>query len=213
MRAIPLILLCIPTVLLGQRTVEGNRIVSRALPAAVVNVAKGMTYAGTQAFDLYNVASAEQFFFVELDSTKVKLDTTRVKRFLWIQFEGYKSDNTHTYDYRDSTVSHSGHTWHRRIASTKIPEHELRPDSDGARARAFVREKGWTLGPDVLTERLVWLLDSPARNELMVIYIEDLADQKLTAVDLAPPGKAREQWPAIAAAFHERAVASFRVTN
>ncbi len=101
--------------------------------------------------------------------------------------------------------------WHRRIAANKIPATDSRPDSDGARARAFVKEKGWTLGPDVLTERLVWILDSPARNELMLIYMEDLADHGLTAADLAQGGKARERWPAMAAAFHDRAVGTFRV--
>lgn len=206
MRGMSLLLLGVPTVLVGQRTVDGNRIVSRALPAAVIDVAKGLTYAGTVSFDLYNVATAEQHFFVELDST-------RIKRLLWIQFEGYKPTNTYTYDYRDTTVSHSGLIWHRLTAFSRVPDGESRPDSDGARARGFVREKGWTLGPNVLSERLVWLLDAPARNELMVIYIEDLADHGLTLRDLMPNGKAHERWPALAAAFRERAAATFRVTK
>ena len=190
--------------LAAQRTVKGNDVVSTALPSAVLQVAPGMTYAGTQSFDLYGVANVEQHFFVELDGT-------RVKRFLWIQFEGYKPDNTHTYDYKDSTVTHSGQTWHRRVASTRIAETEARPDSDGARARGFIKAKGWTLGPDVLTERLVWLLDSPARNELMIIYMEDLADQGLTAADVREGGKARDRWAGIADAFHQRALGTFVV--
>jgi len=207
MRITPfLVLVSLPASLPAQRTVEGNQVRSTALPAAVLEIAKPMTYAGTQSFDLYNVANAEQHFFVELDGT-------RIKRLLWIQFEGYKADNTHTYNYRDSTVTHSGQAWHRRIAAIRVPETESRPDSDGARARAFFGAKGWTLGPDVLTERLVWLLDSPARDELMLIYIEDLADQQLTAADLAEGGSARARWPAVAAAFHERAVGTFRVAN
>lgn len=198
--------LLVPSALAAQRTVEGNRIISAALPAAVLEVAQGMTWAGTQRFDLYNVANAEQHFFVDLDGT-------RIKRFLWIQFEGYKPDNTHTYTYRDSTVTHSGQVWHRRIAATKVPTTESRPDSDGARARAFIREKGWTLGPEVLTERLVWILDSPARNELMIIYIEDLAGQGLTAADLAEGGSARDRWAAIRETFHQRAIGSFTVSG
>ncbi len=204
MRPTPLLLLALPTLLAAQRTVEGNRVISAALPAAVLEIAAGMTYAGTQSFDLYSVANAEQHFFVELDGS-------RIKRLLWIQFEGYHASNTNTYNYRDSTVEHAGRTWHRRIAAATIPATDARPDSDGARARAFLRGKGWTLGPDVLTERLVWLLDSPARNELMLIYMEDLADQNLTAADVNPGGAARDRWPAIAAAFHGRAVAVFTV--
>lgn len=188
----------------AQRSVEGNRIGSTGLPAATLEVAEGWQYGGTQTFELYGVATAEQHFFVQLDGA-------RVKRLLWIQYEGYLPSNTHTYNYRDSTVTHSGQTWHRRISSARIPDTESRPDSDGARARAFLKSKGWTVGPEVMTERLVWLLDTPPRNELMVIYLEDLADQGLTAAELSPGGSARERWPALAAAFHDRALTAFRI--
>lgn len=205
LRLAPLVLLALlASPVAAQRTVKGNTVISPALPAATLDVAAGMSYAGTQSFELYGVANVEQHFFVELDGT-------RVKRFLWIQFEGYKPDNTHTYDYKDSTVIHSGQTWHRRVASNRIAETETRPGSDGARARGFIKEKGWTLGPEVLTERLVWLLDSPARNELMIIYIEDLADQGLTAADVREGGRARERWKTIAEEFHARALSTFSV--
>jgi hypothetical protein len=199
-----LALAALPQVLLAQRSVEGNRIVSPALPTATLEVAEGWQYAGTQTFDLYNVATAEQHFFVQLDGN-------RVKRLLWIQYEGYHPSNTHTYNYKDSTISHSGQTWHRRIGASRIPATESRPDSDGARARGFLKAKGWTVGPEVMMERLVWLLDAPPRNELMVIYLEDLADQGLTAAQLDQGGSASDRWSALATAFHDRAVASFRI--
>lgn len=194
-----------PQALPAQRVVQGNRIVSTALPAATLEVAPGWHYAGTQTFDLYGVATAEQHFYVELDGT-------RIRRLLWIQYEGYHPSNTNTYNYRDSTVAHSGRSWHRRIGAIKAPETESRPDSDGARMRAFLRSKGWTMGPELLMERLVWILDSPARNELMLIYMEDLGDQGLTAADVNEGGKARDRWPAVAAAFHARALGSFSVS-
>jgi hypothetical protein len=193
-----------PSGLVAQRTVDGNRIISQALPAATLEVAEGWQYAGTQTFELSSVATAEQHFFVQLDGN-------RVKRLLWIQYEGYLPSNTHTYNYQDSVVSHSGQTWHRAIDASRISQTESRPDSDGARARAFIRAKGWTVGPEVMMERLVWLLDTPPRNELMIIYLEDLADQGLTAAQLDEGGSASDRWGTLAAAFHDRAVASFRV--
>ena len=194
----------IPQPLLAQRAVEGNSVVSAALPAATLAVTPEMQYAGTQTFELYGVATAEQHFFVELDGS-------RIKRLLWIQYEGYHPSNTHTYTYRDSTIAHSGQSWHRRLGAIKAPETESRPDSDGARMRAFLRSKGWSMGPEFIMERLVWILDSPARNELMLIYIEDLGDQSLTAAGVSEGGKARDRWPAIAAAFHARALAAFSI--
>lgn len=199
-----LLLLLLPPGLEAQRKVEDNRIVSTALPAATLEVTRAMDYAGAQRFELYGVATAEQHFFVELDGS-------RIKRLLWVQYEGYHPSNTNTYTYRDSTIAHSGQSWHRRIGAIKAPETDSRPGSDGARMREFLRSKGWTMGPELIMERLVWILDSPARNELMLIYMEDLGDQGLTAADVNEGGKARDRWPAVAAAFHARALASFSI--
>jgi hypothetical protein len=182
-----LMLLLLPSPLGAQRVVEGNRLISPALPNAVLEVTAGLVYAGTQTFELYGVANAEQHFFVELDGT-------RIKRLLWVQYEGYHASNTSTYNYRDETVAHSGRNWHRRISVGQVPTTETRPDSDGARMRAFLRAKGWSMGPEITSERLVWLLDSPARNELMIIYMEDAPDQDSEA-------------------FHRRAVAAFTVRD
>ena len=200
------LLLLLPCPLAAQRVAEGNRLISTALPNAVLEVAPGLVYAGTQTFELYGVATAEQHVFVELDGT-------RIKRLLWVQFEGYHASNTNTYNYRDETVAHSGQTWHRRINAVQVPATEPRPDSDGARMRAFLRAKGWRIGPELMTERLVWLLDTPARNELMLIYMEDLADQHLTAADLAEGGAARSRWPALQEEFHRRAIGAFTVKD
>jgi hypothetical protein len=77
----------------------------------------------------------------------------------------------------------------------KEPEAEMRPGSDGAQARAFLKAKGWTMGPDIMLERLVWIVDPAARHELMVIYMQH-----------HPGGTAP-----VAEAFHRRALASFTI--
>lgn len=198
------LMLLMPLALHGQRAVIGNRITSVALPAATIEAATGMHYAGTQSFDLYGVAAVEQHFFVELDGT-------RVKRLLWVQFEGYHPGNSHTYNYTDTTVVHSGQTWHRQRDTWQPHARAARAGSDGARMREFLTAKGWQLPGDLLYERLVWLLDQPARNELMVIYTENLSDHGLTAADIEPAGAVHDRRTAILDAFHERAVAAFAV--
>jgi hypothetical protein len=154
----------------AQRRVAGQTIHSDSLPSAALVLDTSLSYLGTQRFVLYNVANAEQFFFAELDGK-------RIKRYVWIQFEGYLPDNHHTYDYsQDSTIQMWNRTIYHNSALRETPRTESRPESDGARARQFLRERGLTLGPRMLYHRLVWLLDQPARNELMIIYMEDPAD-------------------------------------
>lgn len=53
--------------------------------------------------------------------------------------------------------------------------------------------------------RLVHLLDEQKRQELMIIYGEDVAQYGLTAADLQEGGKEHDRWPAIAEGLLERA--------
>jgi hypothetical protein len=191
--------------LAGQRPVRDRVLTSDSLPPVVMELGEGLTYLGTQSFDLYGVARAEQHFFGERDGS-------RLKRLVWIQFEGYLPDNTSTYDYSEyPTVDVNGRPFHQNSAAYRVPETERRPDSDGARARAFLRERGYSVGPDILLQRLVWLPDRSARYELMIIYMEDLADHGLAAADLQPGGRAADRWPAVQADLLRRATAVFRL--
>jgi hypothetical protein len=155
----------------AQRPVTHNTLTSDTLPRVTLHLDSTFTYLGTQSFVLYNVANAEQHFFVELDGK-------RIKRFVWIQFEGYLPDKPHTYNYsRDTTMTLWGRTIYRNSALWQIPTTEQNPASDGAHMRQFLRDRGLTMAPAMLYHRLVWLPETPARYELMIIYMEDPADQ------------------------------------
>ncbi len=87
-----------------------------------------------------------------------------------------------------------------------------RPDSDGARARAFLADKGYRMASDdVLSQRLVHLIDEAKRNELMIIYLEDLSGMGLTAADLAEGGRAAAKWEEISHRLLDRAVTGLKV--
>ena len=69
---------------------------------------------------------------------------------------------------------------------------------------------GYTFSGDTLFKRFVWL-DEAKRNELMLIYSEDLAPWGYGVADLKPGGQAVTCWPALAEALHPRALAAFTV--
>ena len=99
----------------AQRVVSGNTVSSGTLPKVVLHLDPTLTYLGTQSFVLYNVANAQQFFFAELDGK-------RVKRYVWIQFEGYLPDKPHTYNYSsDSITTIWGRTIYRNSVLRQIP--------------------------------------------------------------------------------------------
>lgn len=191
------------------RSVKDRVLTSTQLPAVQIEFAEPFKYAGGHSFILYEVANAEQHFFVDADKDG------RIKRMFWVQFEGYLPSNTHAYDYKSTkTVKLGGLDFFADAYARNIKASPGRPDSDGNRARAFLTSKGYRLISDeVLSQRLVHLIDEAKRNELMIIYLEDLGPMKLTAADLAPGGKAAGQWETISAGLLERATKNMKLSR
>ena len=191
------------------RTVSGQVLTSKDTPAVRLEFDKAFKYAGSQTFLLYNVAVAEQHFFVDADKDD------HMKRFFWIQFEGYLPANTHTYDYKSPRIVNAGgFDFFADVYARSLKGDLGRPDSDGNRARAFLSSKGLQMiGTEILSQRLVHLVDATKRNELMIIYIEDLSDTGLTAADLSEGGAARARWPEISQGLLDRALRNMKLSK
>jgi hypothetical protein len=189
------------------RSVKGQVLTSANMPALRLKFDKGFKYVGSQTFILYDVATAEQHFFVDADAQG------RIKRFYWVQFEGYLPNNTHAYDYKVNKIVNIGGLDFIADAYPRNLKAGLgRPDSDGSRARAFLEGKGYRMASDdILSQRLVHLVDKAKRNELMVIYTEDLGGMGLAAADLTEGGRAAARWDEIAKGLLERALKSMKV--
>jgi hypothetical protein len=190
------------------RTVKGQVLTSPAMPAVSMKFDKAFKYAGTQSFVLYGVANAEQHFFVDADKQG------RIRRLYWVQFEGYLPSNTHAYRYQATkTVKLGGLDFIADAYPRNRKASPSRPDSDGGRTQAFLESKGFSIGDEVLTQRLVHLIDEAKRNELMVIYLEDLSALGFTAADLAAGGKAAGKWADISQGLLDRAVKGMQISR
>ena len=206
-----LFVLAIPTGLFSQtdqlREVKGRVIRSPSLPAAELEFGKDFRYAGGHKFVLYEVANAEQHFFVDADKDG------RVKRMYWVQFEGYLPTNTHTYDYKvTNQVTIGGLAFVADAWARNIKANPGRPDGDGARARAFLESKGYKLASDeIMSQRLVHLIGNTKRDELMIIYLEDMTPLGLTAPDVNKGGKAEAKWSDISAGLLARAQKNLKI--
>ena len=84
------------------RSVEGQVLTSTEMPAVRIEFDKGFKYVGGHSFILYDVAHAEQHFFLDADREG------RVKRMYWVQFEGYLPTNTNVYRYKVSKTANIG---------------------------------------------------------------------------------------------------------
>ncbi|HEX8499387.1 MAG TPA: hypothetical protein VF659_02255 [Pyrinomonadaceae bacterium] len=182
------------------RKVRGLTLTSDAAPRVRMRFGRGFKYAGGQSFVLYDVANAEQHFFVDADARG------RVRRLYWVQFEGYLPSNTHKYNYQSKTIVNlGGLDFFADSQARQIPAPDgdlaARPAnkiSDGDHARAFLDAKGYRLASnEALWLRLVHMTDASNRSELMVIYLEDLEGTGLTAADLNEGGKAAGRWESV----------------
>ena len=189
------------------RTAKGQVLTSPDLPKLQLKFDKAFKYVGGHTFILYDVARAEQHFFVDADKDG------HVSRFYWVQFEGYLPSNTHSYNYRSpKTVNIGGLDFFADVYAQKVDPKQGRPDSDGNRAREFLLSKGFkTASDEVMMQRLVHLLDKEKRNELMIIYLEVLTPTGLTSADLATGGKAHDKWQTISEGLLQRAQSGMQI--
>ena len=206
---IALLILVIPAATQPSRTVKGHVLTSTETPAVRLEFDKDFKYAGGHDFILYNVARAEQHFFVDADKQG------RIKRLYWVQFEGYLPDNTHKYNYKvTKSVNIGGLDFIADAYARNIKANPGRADSDGSRARAFLESKGFRWPSDeILSQRLVHLVDEAKRNELMIIYAEDLTALGLTAADLAPGGSAAARWGEVSNGLLNRTMKGMKVSR
>jgi hypothetical protein len=124
---------------------------------------------GSTTIDLYGVATAEIHVLADVQDGVAE-------RIYWIQFEGVRADNDHIYDYGGEPwcVEIDGRAFH--AGPNHYPRTELTEASEGSDSRTVVeliREAGTEL-PDALVRVRLVHLDETARNELLILYLEDV---------------------------------------
>jgi hypothetical protein len=188
------------------RTVQSNRLSSDQLPTIQIEIDPSFTYIGGLRFILYEVADVEQHHFVIADAQR------RVQRLLWFQFEGFLDNNQHRYQYSINEVLTLGgfDFLHDGDVHDVDQDYQVRPTSDSAHVVDFLRANGYSWSGETCFKRLVWL-DPDQRNELMIIYSEDLSSLGYRMADLTKTGTAAAHWIHLSAALHDRALQSFKI--
>ena len=190
-----------------QRTGDTTILRSGKLPAVEIRIDPAFKYVGATSFILYGLAHVEQHHFVIADGER------RIKRLLWFQFEGYLDNNERTYRYpgMETITLNTLPFLHDADVLNIDADYAERPTSDSAHVVDYLKQNGYTLTGDAMFKRLVWL-DAGLRNELMIIYSEDLRPTGFRSSDLSKEGGAAAEWEGISRALHERALSSFRLT-
>ena len=183
------------------RSVSGNDLVSDYDPATILRFDPAYRHIGGQKFVLYGNADTEQHFFVETH------DDGTLKSVYWVQYEAYLPGKPWTYDYDDSPlrVTLGNYEFFTDTAVVSFdPDRKRRKGTDGAMARQFLASKGLVFPREFAYARLVYLTDESRQKELLIIFIDDLAPQGLTAAELKEGGEKAALWPEVEQAHLDR---------
>ena len=178
---------------LPERTVQKNVIISKQDPALRITLPEKVKYVGAERWVLYGIADCELHAFVEADADK------NVQRIYWVQFESYlpsRPELHHTYDSPKHTNIGGLDFYVDSWALSKDTKRDA--GSDREHTENMIAAKGYRIPENVIDVRLVHLLDSAKRKELMIIYSENLKPTGYTAADLQEGGKESDRWPALA---------------
>jgi hypothetical protein len=189
-----------------RRSVQGQTIRSESAPALSLTFDPAFKHIGGDRFDLYGVADAELHLFVDADAQK------NVRRYYWVQFEGYLPDNDETYKYDEPIVNVSGLDFYVGAAVRKSGG-ELRAGSDSEHMVKLLTAQGYKMPALYIRERMVHMTDASKRNELMIIYGEDAAPIGIKAADVDDEGRVKSGWEKITTDLHKRAVAGMTISH
>ena len=172
------------------RAVSANDLVSDHDPAVSLRFDLAFRHVGGQKFILYGVADTEQHFFVETTNDN------KLKSVYWVQYEAYLPGKPYTYSYEDSPlrVTLGDYEFYTDTDVVEFIPPRWRRGTDGAMMRQFLASKGYSLPHDYAYARLVYLTDESRQKELMIIFIDDLSTQGLTAAELKDNGANATRW-------------------
>jgi hypothetical protein len=190
------------------RAVVDGMVVSEELPAIHVRVDPTLTYAGTLTFVIGDVADAQAFLFVDAGRAGF------VRRSLLVQFEQFRSDNTHTYGGgpQRPLVKLGRHAYAHNInIFSRWQAIRERPASDTATIERFLIANGYSAPDVVVVSRYVRVLGADRRAEVLFVYAESVDGTGLTPEDLPWKGEPTAAGAAFRRGFVDRALASFDV--
>jgi hypothetical protein len=180
------------------RTVDGDRILSPALPRVAIRYHYDFIYLGDLQYIARDTHHVEEFLFL------VPSGQGHVRRMLLVHFEGFLENKEGSYEYLPQPlVSIAGCEYQYERYFINVQEDIARfPGSDLARAASYVRQRAYTLAGDMTVQRFSRYVSPDRRNLFSVTFLEENESPRRT------PALLNED-PAEAQALLERALASF----
>ena len=154
---------------------------------------------------LFGVADCELYFFAEAGR-----DGT-IRRYYWVQFEGYAPSRPELhYTSALPVVQLGGLDFHVLARFGPGAGEVPKPGSELEHLLPLIAAKGLKLPPGIVNVRFQHFHDE-RRKELMIIYGEDVALSGVTLAELRDGEMPSARWPAVEAAIIARAAKRLKI--
>ncbi len=150
--------------------VKANTFISWQNPAVRVEVNRVLRYLGQVPFTIENIAGGFRYVFVRADAGK------HIQSMFIIQQEGFIPTSDDTYKYSITSPARLGRADYQHSVSMYNNELEIReaPGKEGDVTTKFLREQGYTLGPELVMSRFARPVGVDRKHEILFFCYEDL---------------------------------------
>jgi hypothetical protein len=188
------------------RFVDKHELVSSDLPALRIRVDSAFRFIGVVPFRIRDVAQGERFVFVDAEGKSVR-------RLVIAQFEAMLSASNETYNYSFAGAQViAGYRFRQNpFAFSHAAAVAENPNGEAALTVAFLTERGYQVGNEVMSIRYLTVPDSARRHELIIFYIEPLAPTGARLDQLYVGDVETPLWESLAGELAARAEAAFDV--
>jgi len=162
------------------RYVEGQKLISTQMPGIAIRFSDEFIFVDRQSFTLFKNSAVEQFYFVKADDKK------KIKALYTVQFESFLPEINQTYNYKikDSLPINGVSFLYSPVYNKTQAILGDTLKSDVWHRFMGLLFKGYQMPAEIIGHRFIKLVDSTKRNEILIIYNEDLKNTGTTADEL-----------------------------
>jgi hypothetical protein len=189
--------------------VKGRQITILGAISLKLMVSDEFNYIGSQEILVYDISKV--FNYVFTNPTNNEREDRVTSKLLFLQYEYYLPEFKQPYNYKSTDlITLGGIVWQRDNFLFRSTYDDWNPKSDGYQLMTFLEKKNLKHPEWVWNNRLVTMLNHEKTQELLIIYLEEVPQDRLKLFVLN--GKIIvDQWQQEKANLRTRSLSAFSV--
>ncbi len=189
--------------------ISGHQINISGALSIKLQLAKGFEYIGNQEIVIYDCAKVFHYVFTNYYTNKQK--ERHISKLFFLQHEYFLPKVNKSYKYESMDILElGGILWQRDNFIDRTTYDDWEPNSDVFQLITFVEKNKYIFPSMVFTNRLVTMLNEEKNQELLILYLEEIVEEKWKK--LRSNGQLVDfQWKKEQIELQKRALSSFTV--